>query len=129
MLHSGVERQHAGGDYNTRRSECEQVCALLEVASLRDLGLTDLPRLDGLPDLLARRARHVITENDRVLQAVQAFREGDLAGVGRLFLASHASMRDDYEVSVPEVDLIVELARACGDVYGARLTGAASAEV
>lgn len=123
VLHSGVEHQNAGGGYNTRRAECEQACSVLGVASLRDLGMADLPRLEGLPDVLARRARHVITENDRVLRAVQAFRTGDLAQIGRLFLTSHQSMRDDYEVSVPEVDLIVELARARDDVYGARLTG------
>ncbi len=123
VLHSGVEHSHAGGDYNTRRAECERACELLGVGSLRDLGEDDLDRVNAIEEPYARRARHVITENARVLRTVAALRAGDLEEVGRLFLASHASMRDDYEVSVPEVDLIVELASALEDVYGARLTG------
>ncbi|AFZ65950.1 galactokinase [Deinococcus peraridilitoris] len=123
VLHSGVEHQHAGGDYNTRRAECERACELLGVASLRDLPLGDLLRVEALPEPLGRRARHVVTENARVLEAVAAIRSGDLAKLGELFFASHASMRDDYEVSIAEVDLIVELAREQQAVYGARLTG------
>jgi galactokinase len=94
-----------------------------EHAELRDLGLDDLGRVEQLPDPLARRARHVITENARVLEAVAALEAGDARAVGRLFLASHASMRDDYEVSVPEVDLLVDLAFQEPAVFGARLTG------
>jgi galactokinase len=123
VLDSGVAHRLAGGDYNTRRAECERACALLGVAQLRDLSEADLPRLDRLPEPLNRRARHVVTENARVLAAVQALRRGDLAALGALFYASHASQRDDYAVSVPEVDLLVELARAEPAVYGARLTG------
>jgi galactokinase len=123
VLHSGVAHNHAAGDYNTRRAECERACGLLGVGLLRDLGPADLPRVEALPEPLRRRARHVITENERVGRAVAAMRAGDLAGLGELFHASHASMRDDYEVSVPEIDLIVELARGDGAVYGARLTG------
>jgi galactokinase len=123
VLHSGVEHNHAGGDYNTRRAECERACALLRVSSLRDLEVRDLPRLGALPDIEKRRARHVITENARVLETVAAMRAGDLARIGALFYASHASMRDDYEVSLPEIDLIVDLARSKPEVFGARLTG------
>jgi galactokinase len=123
VLNSGVAHDHAAGDYNTRRAECERACSLLGVKLLRDLGAADLPRVEALPEPLRRRARHVITENDRVLQAVAAMRGGDLRRLGELFYQSHASMRDDYAVSVSEIDLIVELARAGGDVYGARLTG------
>lgn len=123
VLHSGVEHQHAGGDYNTRRAECERAAELLGVRSLRDLSEADLGRIGALPEPLNRRARHVVTENARVLQAVAALRAGDLVRVGELFYASHASMRDDYEVSVAEVDLIVDLAREQSDIYGARLTG------
>src|SRR5262249_51171125 len=83
----------------------------------------DLSRVEALPEPLRRRARHVVTENNRVLRAVEAMRRGDLPRLGELFYESHASMRDDYEVSVPEIDLIVELARESGEVYGARLTG------
>jgi galactokinase len=123
VLHSGVVHRHAAGDYNTRRRECEEACALLGVRQLRDLTVADLPRVSQLPDPLKRRARHVITENDRVLAAVAAMQNGDLQGLEELFYASHASMRDDYEVSIPEIDLIVELARADPRIYGARLTG------
>lgn len=123
VLHSGVAHKHASGGYNTRRAECRQACELLGVRQLRDLGLEDLARLDNLPQPLNRRARHVITENARVLAAVEALRAGDVRRLGALFYASHASMRDDYEVSIPEIDLIVELARAMPEIYGARLTG------
>jgi galactokinase len=123
VLNSGVSHRHAAGDYNTRRAECEKACALMGVRQLRDLGLKEVPRVMALPEPLGRRARHVITENDRVRQAVAAMRAGDLKQLGELFYASHASMRDDYQVSIPEIDLIVELARADGAVYGARLTG------
>jgi len=88
-----------------------------------EVGLDDLERVAELPDPLDRRARHVVTENARVLDAVAAMRAGDAARLGELFYASHASMRDDYEVSIPEIDLLVELAREDADVFGARLTG------
>jgi galactokinase len=123
VLNSGVAHDHAAGDYNTRRAECERACALLGVKLLRELTPADLPRVETLPEPLRRRARHVVTENERVLRAVGAMRGGELVRLGELFYESHASMRDDYEVSVAEIDLIVELARAGGDVYGARLTG------
>jgi galactokinase len=123
VIDSGVAHNHAAGDYNTRRAECERACALLGVGQLRDLGMADLPRLDTLPEPLRRRARHVVTENERVHAAVAAMRAGNLPRLGELFCASHRSMRDDYEVSVPEIDLLVELARQDGDVYGTRLTG------
>ena len=123
VIDSGVRHSHAGGDYNTRRAECERACALLGVPSLRDLGPADLPRLATLPPPLDRRARHVVTENARVLDAVTALRAGDLPTLGQLFYASHASQRDDYEVSIPAIDRLVDLARAEPEVYGARLTG------
>jgi len=123
VLNSGVAHDHAAGDYNTRRAECERACSLLGVKQLRDLSSADLPRVEALPEPLCRRARHVVTENDRVLAAVKAMRAGDLLTLGALFYASHASMREDYEVSIPAIDLIVDLARADGGVYGARLTG------
>jgi galactokinase len=123
VLHSGVSHRLAGGDYNTRRAECERACALLGVAQLRDVTVDDLQRVAALPAPLDRRARHVITENGRVLDAVAALRGGNLARLGELFYASHASMRDDYQVSVSEIDLLVDLARAEPDVFGARLTG------
>jgi galactokinase len=123
VINSGLAHQHSAGDYNTRRSECERACSLLGIRQLRDLKTADLPRLAVLPEILQRRARHVITENDRVLAAVEAFQSGDLVTAGRLFFASHDSQRDDYQVSIPEVDLLIDLARPESGVYGARLTG------
>lgn len=123
VLNSGVTHSHAGGEYRTRRAECEQAAELLGVRVLRDLTMADLPRIEGLPEAPRRRARHVVTENDRVVQMVQALRGQDLARVGELLYAGHRSLRDDFQVSVPEIDLIVELASKTPGVYGARLTG------
>jgi galactokinase len=123
VIHSGVEHELSGGDYNTRRAECEEAAHRLGVPQLRDLDLTGLGRLELLPDPLRRRARHVITENARVLEAIEAMQSNDLIRLGQLFAESHASMRDDFEVSVPDVDFLVELAQAHNDVFGARLTG------
>ncbi|HLH23447.1 MAG TPA: galactokinase [Chloroflexota bacterium] len=123
VIDSGVKHAHAAGAYNARRAECERTCALLGVVELRDVGTADLARIAALPDPLDRRARHVVTENARVLAAVDALRAGDLPRLGALFAASHASLRDDYEVSVPEVDQLVALAAREPTVYGARLTG------
>ena len=123
VINSGVAHNHARGDYRTRRAECERAAAALGVPQLRDLGAGDLTRVMDLPDPLGRRARHVVTEDERVLSAVRAMREGDLGTLGALFYASHDSMRDDYEVSVAETDLLVDLARLEPDILGARLTG------
>jgi galactokinase len=123
VIHSGVSHEISGGDYNTRRAECERAAEWLGVPQLRDLTTADLPRVMDLPEPLGRRARHVVTEDERVLQAVESLESGDLDRLGELFYASHASMRDDFEVSVPDVDLLVELARADPHVFGARMTG------
>lgn len=123
IINSGVSHNHAGGEYNTRRNECKRACQLLGVAELSELSRADLYKLAVLPEPLQRRVRHVITENDRVLDAVNAIYAGDVACLGELFYASHRSMRDDFEISIPEIDLLVELAAADPDVYGARLTG------
>jgi galactokinase len=123
VISSGVSHSHAGGDYRVRRAECERAAGLLGVPQLRDLPADDLSRAAALPEPLGRRVRHVVEENARVLAAVAALRAGDAARLGVLFDASHASQRDLYEVSVPEIDLLVELARAEEAVLGARLTG------
>lgn len=123
VINSGVEHSNVHGNYNQRRSECEQACAALKISQLRDLGVEDLDKLKTLPDTLARRARHVITENQRVLDAVQALQTGNYAKMGELFTSSHASMRDDYKVSIPEIDTLVELTASESGVLGARLTG------
>ena len=129
VVTSGVVHSHAHGGYNERRAQCEEAARRLGVGLLRELDEagTDpgpaLARLGALPDVLRRRVRHVVTENARVVEAVAALESGDLERVGVLFAASHASMRDDYEVSVPEVDRLVALLTAEPGVCGARLTG------
>ena len=123
VIDSGVTHHHAGGEYRTRRDECARAAAALGVVELRDVDVADLDRVSRLPEPLNRRARHVITENARVQETVTSLASGDLNNVGRLFLESHASMRDDFEVSVPPVDALVECAARAPGVYGARLTG------
>ena len=123
VLNSGVAHSHASGDYRTRRAECEKAASLLGVPQLRDIGAGDLDRVHALPEPLNRRARHVVTENQRVLDAVDAMKRGDAKRLGELFDASHASQRDDYEVSVKEVDALVGITRAQPWTLGARLTG------
>ena len=115
VMHSGLPRTLAGTAYAERRAEGEGVAAGLGVPALRDASL------DAVRD--EPRARHVVTENQRVLQFADALRAGDAARLGSLLLASHASLRDDYEVSTPELDLAVDLLVEHGAI-GARLTGA-----
>jgi galactokinase len=109
-------------EYAARRTSCEEAARLLGVTALRDV--TDLAAaLDQLPDpVIQRRVRHVVTENARVLQAVEILRAGRIADLAPLLDASHESMRDDFEITVPQVDLAVEVARANGAI-GARMTG------
>lgn len=119
VLDSGISRSLANTAYNRRRAECQEAARLLGVESLRDVG--GIAALDALPETLRRRARHVTTENARVLRA----REGvDAAEFGRLMNASHASLRDDFEVSIEPLDRLVALLQSDPGVYGARLTGA-----
>jgi galactokinase len=123
VIDSGVPHAHAGGEYAIRRRQSFEAAALLGVERLRDLDVAALPRIAQLPPLLARRARHIVTENARVLAAAGALRDGDPRRLGELFAASHASMRDDYETSTPDVDALVAIGQQHPDVYGARLTG------
>jgi len=124
-----VKHEHASGGYNTRRRECEEgLRALTQVLpgirALRDVSLDELePHADRLNPIIYKRVRHVVTENDRVKQAASALDNGDLSAFGRLMADSHRSLRDDYEVSTPELDLMVELANGQAGVYGARMTG------
>ncbi len=120
---TAVRRRLAASAYNERRSQCEAAARALGVAALRDATLEMLAAAD-LPDVVARRARHVIAENERVLATVAALQHGDLHKVGAFMDASHASLRDLYEVSSAELDIMVELLRAQPGCYGARLTGA-----
>jgi galactokinase len=115
-----VERGLADTGYEDRRKTCENAARTLGVRELRDAGEEDLVRLEGEE---LKRARHIVLENARVLEAVQALREEDFATFGRLMYDSHLSMRDDFEISTPELDAFVEAARETG-ALGARLTGA-----
>jgi galactokinase len=116
---SGVEHSHASSGYNERRAECEQACERLGIASLRDARPEDLARL---PDPLDRRARHVLEENARVDETVAALGRRDLEALGPLLDASHASLRDLYDASVPAVEATVARLRA-GGAAGARMMG------
>ena len=120
VIDSGVPRTLATSKYNERFAECREAARLLGVPMLRDVASVDT--LEALPALLQKRARHVVTENARVLAAIA---DGvDLATFGRLMNESHASLRDDYEVSVPALDTLCDMLREEAGVHGARLTGA-----
>jgi len=130
VIHSGLPHELAAGSaYNDRRDECERAVAALAgldqgVRTLRDVDLALLARGRGrLDDVAFRRARHVVTENARVLATADAFAADDLAAVGELWAASHASMRDDFEISTPELDALVGIAGATPGVAAARMTG------
>jgi galactokinase len=124
-----VKHSHASGEYNQRRAECEAGVrglskSLPQVRALRDVSLEDLQTYGhNLPDVVLRRCRHVITEDARVLRAATALESGNLPAFGNLMLDSHRSLRDDFEVSSYELDLMVELAEQIDGVYGARMTG------
>jgi galactokinase len=118
-LDSGEQHTHAGSGYNQRREECAQACRELGIASLRD---ATLEMADRLPAPLSSRARHVVSENQRVEATVEALERGDLEELGRLLDASHASLRDDYEVSTPAVEEAVRQLHEAGAV-GARIVG------
>lgn len=122
VLDSGVARSLATSGFNQRRAECEEAARRLGVAALRDVDVArDAMKIDALLEPLRRRARHVVTENARVLRAVEC---EDPREFGALMNASHTSLRDDFEVSVPELDRLVASLQAQSGVYGARLTGA-----
>ena len=136
VIDTQAPHQHADGEYRERREACERAAALLGVASLREVQDLDHPKVladlaaaagssgssASAVDVLVRRVRHVLTENDRVLEVCARLSAGDVASIGPLLTASHASMRDDYEITVAEVDTAVEAALAAG-ALGARMTG------
>lgn len=127
VIDSGVAHGHAGGEYAKRREEVDRAAYVLELKSLRDASDGDVRAtaiaIATLSPPLDRRARHVVSENRRVLDAVVALRAGDEAALRSLLAASHDSLRDDFEVSVPAVDRLVAIAQADPDVIGARMTG------
>ncbi len=122
VINSGVRHAHATGAYRTRRRECTRAARLLGIPALRDADAAVLAAA-ALPAPLDGRARHVVTENGRVLDMVSALRHEDLCAAGALMNASHVSMQYAFEVSTTDIDVLVRLAQAEPGVYGARLTG------
>jgi galactokinase len=123
VIDTKVAHEHATGGYAARRASCEAGAAAMGVESLRDVQVNDLERARSLmDDETFRRVRHVVTENDRVLATVRTLRESGPLAIGPLLDASHTSMRDDFEISVPQLDLAVATAREAGAI-GARMTG------
>jgi galactokinase len=123
VMDTNVKHAHSTGGYGERRASCEKGAELMGVPMLRDLSVADLERAaEVLDDVTFRRVRHIVTENQRVLDTVQTLRERGPRAIGPLLDASHVSMRDDFEISVPELDLAVDTARAAGAI-GARMTG------
>ena len=123
VVDTKVEHAHATGGYRDRRDACERAAKELGVPALRDVALADLPDAERrLDPITFRRVRHIVTEDARVLRSVAALKAHDTARYGALMYESHASMRDDFEISVPELDTVVEVARSRGAI-GARMTG------
>jgi galactokinase len=129
VTNTRVQRGLVESEYNARRQECSEAVEHLKrhlpgISSLRDVSMDQMPLIQALPPVLAQRARHVVTENDRVLQGILALQAGDLVRFGQYLNASHDSLRFDFEVSCPELDLLVELAQKVQGVLGSRMTGA-----
>ena len=129
VCNTGVKHQHAAGEYNVRRAQCEEGVRRLSsvlpgIQSLRDVTRFELQQHKSLlPEVIYRRCRHVVTENERVQHAAEALLNGDLRALGALMADSHRSMRDDYEISCSELDTMVEIASAQQGVIGSRMTG------
>ena len=128
IVNSNVPHDLVTGEYNTRRQQCERAAAFFGVKALRDVSVAQFKEkeaeLTALDPLVAKRARHVVTENQRVLDAVDALKHNDLTRLGELMGQSHDSMRDDFEITVPQIDYLVELAQlVIGKQGGARMTG------
>jgi galactokinase len=123
IVHSGVTRGLVDGHYNDRRRQCEAAAAAMGVSALRDADLDNLAAAN-LDAVTTARARHVITENQRTLDAADALAKNDLVTLGMLMAQSHASMRDDFEITIPAIDdLVALLQNAIGDQGGTRMTG------
>lgn len=128
IVNSKVKHDLVAGEYNERRQQCEAAAQFFGVKALRDVSLAEFAKkesdLTAYDPIVAKRARHVISENQRVLDAVAALQQGDLAQLGKLMAQSHRSMKEDFEITVPEIDYLVELAQqAVGEQGGARMTG------
>jgi galactokinase len=122
VVDTHARHRHADGEYAARRASCEKAAGLLGVSTLRDVSDLEAALAQLQDDELRRRVRHIVTENDRVLHTVELLRAGRIRGIGPLLTASHVSMRDDYEITAPEVDTAVEALLGAG-ALGARMTG------
>jgi len=129
-----VKHEHSGGEYNERRAQCEEGVRILkqdypDIKALRDITLAQLElqrtghRHERMPELIYRRCHHIVSENERVLRTVEALKIGDLKTVGSCMAESHLSMKNDYEISCRELDIMVELAQRLPGLIGARMTG------
>jgi len=127
VINTNVKHELGSGEYARRRAECEQAAKILGVASLRDATAGQLEKAKGkMSEVVYRRARHVIGEIERTVHAAEGIRHSNWTSVGNLMYASHAALRDDYEVSCKELDVVVEIAEEIGlrgGVYGCRMTG------
>lgn len=125
IINSNKKRGLVDSEYNTRRQQCEQAARVFGVKALRDVTIEQFEqRVDELDDVVAKRARHVITENDRTVEAANALRANDMKRMGQLMAESHASMRDDFEITVKEVDALVDIVKqVIGEQGGVRMTG------
>ena len=125
IINSNKKRGLVDSEYNTRRQQCEQAASIFGVKALRDVTMAEFEaKVAQLDEVVAKRARHVITENDRTLEAAQALRANDMKRMGELMAQSHASMRDDFEITVKEIDLLVEIVKqVIGEQGGVRMTG------
>ncbi|KGM27205.1 galactokinase [Photorhabdus luminescens] len=125
IINSNKNRELVGSEYNIRRAQCEQAAALFGVKALRDVTLDEFEKRSvELDSIVAKRARHVITENERTLLAAKALAEGDMPLIAELMAQSHQSMCDDFEITVPEIDTLVDIVtQAIGKQGGVRMTG------
>ena len=125
IINSNFKRTLVGSEYNTRREQCETGARFFQQPALRDVSLEQFNAVAAeLDPLVAKRVRHVLTENQRTLEAADALEKGDLQRMGELMAASHASMRDDFEITVPQIDTLVEIVKqTIGDKGGVRMTG------
>lgn len=125
IINSNKKRGLVDSEYNTRRAQCEEAASIFGVKALRDVSLDEFEaRQSELSAVVAKRARHVITENARTLEAAQALTDGDMQRLGQLMAQSHVSMRDDFEITVKEIDTLVEIVQGViGDKGGVRMTG------
>lgn len=126
ILDTSTRRGLVDSAYNERRSQCEEAARWFGVRALRDISVAEFNESakDGLSEVVLRRARHIVTENERVLEAMQVMKSGNVKRLGELFNASHDSLRDDFEVTNDALNIMVDCARAQQDCYGARMTGA-----